>query len=308
MIYNPHAGHLRNATGKRLDRAREDLKHVASDVQFIATCGPRTAGQLALDAIAAGADLIIAAGGDGTINEVINGLANSPVPLGILPAGTANVLASEVGLKRNLAAAAKQMAGCMPERVPLGMVQFPSGEKRHFLLMAGVGFDAEIIYHLSANWKEKLGKFSYFLGGIRRIGKRLSEFEVRIDGVARPCTFALISKVRNYGGDFEIASEVRLHDEAFEVILFEGTNSWRYLLYLVGVATRHLAHTPGVCFSRATTMELSARTEKGVYLQVDGELLGKLPARISMGSDYITLLLPKYPARSQASKEGRKDL
>ena len=186
-------------------------------MQFIPTEGPRTAGALATQAIKHGADLIIAVGGDGTISEVVDGLVNSPIPLGILPAGTANVLANEVGLKRQLAAAARQMATCVPQRVSVGRVTSGVHEVRHFLLMAGAGFDAEIIYHLSASWKDRLGKLSYFLGGLRRVGRDLPEFEVVIDGLARPCSFALISKVRNYGGDFEIASNVRLQDNDFEV-------------------------------------------------------------------------------------------
>ncbi len=258
---------------------------------MIPTAGPRTAGLLASEAIANGAELIIAAGGDGTISEVVNGMRNSQVPLGILPAGTANVLAHEIGLKRNVVGAARQMAKCSPHRVSLGEIETASGELRYFLMMAGAGFDAQVIYHLSADFKDKLGKASYFLGGLSKLGGSLQELDAVIDGQTTRCTFALISKVRNYGGDFEIAAEVLLGDQNFEVVLFEGRNSWRYLRYLLGVATRHLKHTPGVRFFRTDSVELRPVAEN-VHLQADGEYIGSLPIRIRMIPDALTILLP----------------
>ncbi len=293
IIYNPRAGRLKKDLELRLQRASEGLRSLAGEVVLIPTAGPRTAGALAREAIRDGAELIIAAGGDGTINEVVDGIANSLVPLGILPSGTANVLAHEIGYKRNVIGAAGQLAACLPERVSLGRIENASGEIRHFLMMAGVGFDAQIIYHLNAGAKEKLGKLSYLLGGLSRMGADLTEFEVDIGGCARRCTFALISKVRNYGGDFEIAAEVNLRDDRFEVVLFEGRNSWRYLRYLLGVATKHLAGTPGVTFNRSDRVSLRSLEPEGVYIQADGELIGRLPATITIVPDALTLLIPQ---------------
>jgi YegS/Rv2252/BmrU family lipid kinase len=287
---------LKNGRAHRLVRAAEHLRSVARDVLLIPTIGPRTAGALAVKAIEDGANLIIAAGGDGTISEVVNGMANSHVPLGILPAGTANVLAHEIGLKRNVISAARQMADCSPRRVSIGEIVMASGEIRYFLMMAGAGFDAKVIYHLSAGLKDKLGKASYFLGGLRRLGGTLAELDVIIDGRRRRCTFALITKVRNYGGDFEIAAEVMLTDDQFEVILFEGQNSWRYLRYLFGVATKRLKNTPGVCFIRTGCVELRAVNES-VHLQADGEYIGGLPIDIRVVPDALTLLLPNREPR-----------
>ncbi len=259
---------------------------------LIPTTGPRTAGPLAIEAAQNGADLIIAAGGDGTINEVVDGLANSHVPLAVLPAGTANVLAHEIGLKRDVVGAARQIQDCLPQRVSVGLIETAQGESRHFLLMAGVGFDAQVIYHLSAGLKAQLGKLSYFLGGLRRIGGSLVEFEAVSGGVARTCSFALISKVRNYGGDFEIAAEVSLRDDSFELVLFEGRNSWRYVRYLAGVVTKNLARTPGVSFARTDCVTLRKLAPPNVYLQADGELIGVIPATIRIVPDALTLLMP----------------
>ena len=297
IIYNPHSGQLKKGRAHRLVRAAEALKGLAHDVSLTSTNGPRTAGQLAKTAIDEGADLIVAAGGDGTISEVANGMVHSQVPLGILPAGTANVLANETGLKRSVVAAARQMHDCVPSRISVGLVNFSEGNNWYFLLMLGAGFDAQIIYELSAGLKEKLGKLSYFLGGIGRLGRQLAELEVRgKDGEWRRCTFALVSKVRNYGGDFEIAGRVRLTDDFFEVVLFQGKNSWRYLRYLAAVATRSVAGTSGVNSFDTDCLELRA-VEPGVRVQADGEFLGTPPARVRMVPDALTVLLPENTGR-----------
>ncbi len=298
IIYNPRAGQLKNGRAHRLVRAAETLRSLAKDVLLIPTVGPRTAGALAVEAVENGADLIIAAGGDGTISEVVNGMVNSHVPLGIFPAGTANVLAHEIGLKRDVIGAARQMAQCTPTRVSIGELETDSGETRFFVMMAGAGFDAQVIYHLSAGLKDKLGKISYFLGGLSRLGGELAELDVELEGQTRRCTFALISKVRNYGGDFEIAAEVMLSDNAFEVVLFEGRDSWKYLRYLLGVATKQLRRVPGVTFYRTGEIRLRP-VDESVHLQADGEYIGSLPSTIRIRPDALTLLLPHAFAASQ---------
>jgi YegS/Rv2252/BmrU family lipid kinase len=298
IIYNPLAGRLKNDHARQVDRAAEALKGFAAEVELLATQGPKTGGRLASEAIANGADLIIAAGGDGTISEIIDGVAHSQVPLGVLPAGTANVFAHEVKLKRSIVGAAKQMRTCVPERVSVGQIRTADGENHYFLLMAGAGFDAQIIYELSGGLKDKLGKLSYFLSGLARMGSDLNELEVSSKGFHRKCTFALVSKVRNYGGDFEIASEVMLRDNDFEVVLFEGKNSWRYLRYLLGVATKNLGRTPGVTSFRTDSVELRKAEDSDVYLQADGEMVGPLPAAIRVIPNALTLLLPQGGAAS----------
>jgi diacylglycerol kinase family enzyme len=226
-------------------------------------------------------------------------MANSQVPLGILPAGTANVLAREAGLRTRLVSAARQLSKCRPVRVPLGRIEMITsdespGDVRHFLLMAGAGFDAQIIRDLDPAAKNRLGKLAYFLGGIQRLGRPLDELEVAVNGHRQRCSFALVTKVRNYGGDFEIASRVSLRDAEFEVVSFEGNNAMPYLRYLVGVVTRQLAHTPGVHFSRSGEVILHPVDGASVYVHADGELIGTLPAKISTVPDALTLLLPPF--------------
>jgi diacylglycerol kinase family enzyme len=283
----------------RLEKARAILQTRAQDVSRYETAGPRTAGEIARDCIAGGTELIVAAGGDGTINEVVEGMSGSRVPLAILPAGTANVLANEIGLGGHIERAAEKLAECVVRRVPVGKLTVETGgQPQHFLMMAGAGVDAHIVYHLDPALKAKFGKLAYWAGGGKEFLRRLEEFEVDVNGKTHRCSFALISKVRNYGGDFEIASQVRLEDEEFEVILFEGSNPWRYMIYLAGAAVKQAARLPGVTVYRASEIAMRPLNGEKIHLQVDGEYAGLLPAHVSVVRNSLSLLVPASYGRN----------
>jgi len=264
-----------------------------------ATTGPGTAGEMARKAIEAGTELILAAGGDGTLNEVLGGVANTPVPLGILPAGTANVLATEIGLGRNIERAAAMLPECIAQRIAIGFLHGGSNP-RYFLSMAGIGFDAHIVYNLSERLKRRLGKAAYWVGGFGEIVRRYPEFLVEVDGVKHQASsFALVSRVRNYGGDFEIASNASLLNGHFEVVLFQGRNPLPYLKYLCGMITGHLSGMRGVSFLSAQCVRVFDPEDRRVYIQVDGENAGRLPATVSLAPDALTLLVPPRYVRSR---------
>jgi diacylglycerol kinase family enzyme len=284
----------------RLETAHRMLDARLGHVVRHPTDGPKSAGAIARRCIGDGTDLIIAAGGDGTINEVVEGMAGSNVPLGILPAGTANVLANEIGLTGSLVHVAGKLLKCEPRRVPVGrLTSGCSSAGRHFLLMAGVGLDAHIVLQVNPGLKARFGKLAYWAAGMPEFFRKLEVFAVEVDGVRHLCSFALISKVRNYGGDFEIAQEVRVDDDEFEVVLFEGENPWRYLIYLTGVAMRQAAKVPGVRVLRATNVKMHPVNGSQVHLQVDGEYAGQLPARVEVVRDALTLLVPKEYGRAK---------
>ncbi len=289
---------MRGHRVERLNRAEAALREHSHEVTRYATTAPRTAGGIARACLARGSDLIVAAGGDGTINEVVEGMAGSSVPLAVLPAGTANVLANEVGLGSGMERAARRIPFCVAQRVPLGRLEFANGVVNHFLLMAGAGLDAHVVLHLDQVLKARFGKLAYYLCGFRQFGRTLEEFHVEANGKVHDCSFALISKVRNYGGDLEIAREVSLLDDRFEVVLFRGSNSFRYFLYLGGVAAGLHTRIRGVKTYRASEVRLLPRNHDSVHLQVDGEYAGLLPAIVAMVPDALTLLMPPgYPRR-----------
>jgi diacylglycerol kinase (ATP) len=247
---------------------------------------------MARKAIDAGTELILAAGGDGTLNEVLNGVANTSVPLGILPAGTANVLATEMGLSRNIERAARMLPECLPQRISIGRLD-GRAKPRYFLSMAGIGFDAHIVYNLSEGLKRRLGKSAYWIGGFSEIVRRYPEFQVEIDGVKHQASsFALVSRVRNYGGDFEIARNASLLAGQFEVVLFRGRSPLPYLKYLLGMVTGRLSGMRGVSFVSAQCVRVFDPQDRRVYIQVDGENAGRLPATVSLVPDALTLLVP----------------
>ena len=214
----------------------------------------------------------------------------SAVPLGVLPAGTANVLATEMRLGRNPESVARRLGGLRPKRISLGHVACSDGVSRHFLLMAGVGLDAHVVYRVNAALKAKTGKFAYWVAGWSLLGKRLAEFDVEIGGERRKCSFALLSKVRNYGGDFEIARSVTLLQDQFEVILFEGATASRYVKYFAGMALNKLAGMSGVTVMRADRVKISGAR---AHVQIDGELGGTLPAEFRIVPAALTLLVPE---------------
>jgi len=241
-----------------------------------------------------GADLVLAAGGDGTINEVAEGLIHTSVPLGILPGGTANVLATEMKLGSRLERVAARLRDYRPRRISVGHITCEGGTvARHFLMMAGIGLDAHIAYRVSGPLKSATGKLAYWIAGWTLLGRRLAEFQVEVGGQARKCSFALASKVRNYGGDFEIAKKVSLFDDRFEVVLFEGPSTLRYVKYFTGLILNRVEGMKGVTVLRERCLRLSSPDDQRVYVQIDGENAGHLPAEVRIVPDALTVLVPE---------------
>lgn len=305
LIYNPSARGLNKHCEKRIESVVRELAAAGVRPRCVATWGPGTAAEIARVSVEGGAGLVLVAGGDGTINEAVNGMAHTAAPLGILPAGTANVLANEIGLGNHLLRAARSFSRWTPRRISLGRLTADGGAvSRYFLLMAGAGFDAWIVKNVRRDLKRRCGKLSYWVAGFGQLGRRLDEFEVRVSGRSYRCSFALASRVRNYGGTIEIARHASLFRDEFGIVLFEGRNTLRYLKYLVGVLAGRLGAISGVSVLRAGILELLP-LDTEVFVQVDGELAGRLPARVEIVPDALTLLLPSRAAQeSEAAAAG----
>lgn len=290
LIYNPWAGKLRRKP-HLVEQATTLFTQAGHTIHPAPTTGPNTAADIARECIARGADLIVAAGGDGTINEVANGVVGTNVPMMILPGGTANVLAMETGIGGKVKKAIKRMGDLESRRIAVGKFTSANGHQRYFLLMAGIGLDAQIVHTLSPALKARLGKLAYWVGGFGSVLRILPEFDVVVNGSRQQASFALASRVRNYGGDLEIARSIRLDQPEFELILFEGNLALWYLKYFYGVLTNRLQGMKGVTIMRATSIELDHA--KGTSLaQIDGEPAGPLPAKVELVPDALTLLLP----------------
>jgi diacylglycerol kinase (ATP) len=292
LIYNPVAGKIRRHPG-RFQKSVELLRLQGLDVTLAPTEGPDHASELARQCLSRGAERILVAGGDGTLNETLNGIVGSDVPLGFLPGGTANVFAMETGIGRRMVRAARLHQDCVPVRLALGRLSASNLPPRYFLSMAGAGLDAKIVHLVKPAWKKLLGKVSYWIGGFSQLGRSLDEFDVVLDGRSHRASFALFSRVKNYGGDLEIATHANLLQDDFAVVLFAGRSSFPYLKYFSGVLVKRLDGMSGVTLTRATRVELRPVGAVDAALQIDGETAGFVPARVEIVPDALTVLLPK---------------
>jgi diacylglycerol kinase family enzyme len=302
LIYNPMAGRLRRRP-ELIERAAGWLAPMGT-VRLVPTTGPNTAGKLAAEAVANGATTVVAFGGDGTVNEVANGLIGTRAVLGILPGGTANVLCCEMGLGTNPEKAARKLVSeCEAVRIAVGKMTRPDGFSRHFLAMAGVGLDAVVVDEVNPRIKKAVGKVAYWVAGFAMFGRRLPQFDFRHGGGESRRSFVLVSRVRNYGGDLEIAKRVTLLEECFETVAFAGVNSLRYLPYLAGVGVGLVGKIPGVAVAPVERMTCGPANGDRVPVQLDGELAGHLPAEFAVVRDALTLLIPgTYVARAKEQR------
>ncbi len=291
LIYNPTAGRLRRAGESAVEKLREVLEREGGKVTPAPTEGPRDARRLARRAVEENADLVLVAGGDGTINEALNGLVHSGVPMAPLPLGTANVLAVELGMAGSPEKVAAKIPELVPERISVGHLR-SADEDRYFLMMAGVGVDAHVVVHVDPELKKRLGKLAYWIGGFTSLGRKFPQFEVVVDGRKLYSCFTLTARVRNYGGDLEIAKTACLLDDYFEVVVFEGEYSFRYLKYFTGVLANLLDRMEGVHIQKAKRVEFRPPPDEEVFVQVDGEYAGRLPATVELAPSALTLLVP----------------
>ncbi len=256
--------------------------------RILATDAAGHATELAREAVQQGADLVLVLGGDGTINEAANGLAFTDVPLGALPAGTANVLAMELGLGSHLGPAIERLATCIPQKVALGRLNGATDPPRYFLCMGGAGLDAKIVNQVNAALKDRAGKLAYWAAGFEQFAGKIDPVEVRVQDQTYRGGFLLASRVRNYGGDLEIASGASLRRTDFELVLFEGSNPLRYGAYMLATLLRQVQKMPGVRTVAAQCAEILTPAP----LHVDGEYAGCQTAHFEAVPDSLTLLMP----------------
>lgn len=300
MIYNPAAGRLRRRP-ELVERAAGWLASLG-EIRPTPTAGPGDATRLAAEAASSGAPLVVVFGGDGTVNEAVNGLAGSQTTLAVLPGGTANVFCVETGLGTNPERAARRLASeSETVRIALGRMVPAEGSPRHFLSMAGVGLDAIVVDQVNPAIKRRAGKGAYWLAGLAMFSKRLPQFLLRRNESESRRSFVLVSRVRNYGGDLEIARRVSLTDPCFEAVAFSGVYSIRYLPYLAAVLIGQASRVPGVEVSRATNLRCDPSEQQRVPVQLDGELSGNLPAAFEVVPDALTVRIPSaYIARARS--------
>lgn len=297
LVYNPVAGRLRGGRIGLVRKVADALAAAGHRIEPVPTKAAGDATRIAREAVRSGAGVVLAFGGDGTLNETANGMIGSSVPLGMIPAGTANVLARETGLGCDALAAAAALGGLEPRRIGVGLLEACDRAPRHFLLMAGAGFDAHIVYNLNVPLKAKIGQAAYWLGAFSEVARKQDSFHVEVNGEKHECSFALASRVRNYAGWMSIARGISLFRNEFEVVLCEGTSALRhYTKYFCAVVSGRASRTRGMRFLRSAEVRFLPPADTRVYVQIDGEYAGRLPARVSIIPDALTVLVPPAAA------------
>ncbi|MBV9862616.1 MAG: YegS/Rv2252/BmrU family lipid kinase [Alphaproteobacteria bacterium] len=293
IIFNPAAGR-RGRAQARLRRVRRRLERLGCAVVVRSTSpAAGDAERLAREAEPS-VDLIVAAGGDGTVNEVATGLHGSERPLAILPTGTTNVVAREIGMPRAAAAIAAVIAAGEPRAVWPG--RLPG---RLFLAMAGSGFDAQIVAAVDSRLKRRIGKLAFIWAILMRLARyRGCELTVSVDGVPHRAVSAIVAKSRYYAGNFVIAPEARLDAPVLHVVLFQHGRRLAALRYLLALPLGRLPRLHGVRVLPARSVLLAAA--QPVLLHTDGEIAGYLPVPIEIAEQPLQLVWPTRRARSDA--------
>jgi len=293
LIFNPIA---QRASEKKIIRASHFLRSKGYKVEVLFTKQKGDAETLAREAIKESPLLIIAAGGDGTFNEVINGLAGSEIPMAILPLGTTNVLAKEIGVPRGIEGAMEFALAKTSKSISLGKIsrhflseaQSSSIVTRYFILMAGIGFDGEAVYGINEALKKISGKGAYIYSGFRTLsGFDPGELVFEIDGKAYSGYSAVIGNAAKYGGNFKITPHAKLTDPNLYVCIFKGKKRLDILRYVSGIVLGWHLRFKDITHAKATTIEVKG----DAHIQIDGDYFGKTPAKIEIVPDIVRIVL-----------------
>jgi diacylglycerol kinase (ATP) len=300
LIYNPVAGRNHEKREREMCKARDVLARSGIRANLARTTALGSATELARAAAASGDDLVLVCGGDGTINEVINGISLSAMTLGILPGGTANIIAKELRLPHDPVQAARELPGWKPRRIALGLVTgtpaaaaIPSTLiRRYFLSVAGIGYDAYVIRKLAWDFKISLGVVAYVLEGIKQVMRySFPPVVCRTDGRESRATFAVVQRTSRYAGWFRTAPRQSVTKPQFGVSLYKSQCRLRYFLYGAAIlAQRSLSDIEQMEVRKVEFSAEAPGTE--IYFELDGELAGILPATFEVAPDMLSLLMP----------------
>jgi len=310
LLYNPDSGGSKRRQ-RELESALGVLVSAGVEAELVPTESRHHAGDEVRRVVAAGCDTIFACGGDGTIHNIVQVLAKTSVALAVLPMGTANALAHDVGLPLNVPAAANAALHAAPRRVALGYVQYVNlqGERRgkYFVVAAGVGADAHLFYKLRTGEKQRMGMAAYYakawnLWFTYAMPRFAVEYENGSGQSARAEVTELMAiRIRNFGGVVkEMAPGASLDRDDMRLIICHTASRLAFLAYVSRGLLGQKWTIPGIQLAHSVKADcryLSIPPEKQaqqrrIYIEADGELLGTLPAEITVVPNALTLLAP----------------
>jgi YegS/Rv2252/BmrU family lipid kinase len=315
LLYNPDSGGSRGGREAELESVVTMLRGENVEAELVLTHSTADAEEKTRQAVQSGCDTVFACGGDGTIHNIVQVLANTQVALAVLPMGTANALAHDLGLPMNILGAAQAVLRGATRRVALGRIEFAdlNGKlgTRFFVVAAGAGVDAHLFYKLHTGSKKRMGMAAYYAKAWHLwFSYAMTRFKVEFSetGSDKPrtaeCAELMAVRIRNFGGVLqELAPGASLDRDDLRVVLCRTANRFSYLLYVTRGLLRREWKVPGIDLaysSRVSCSYLSGansaadtqRAQPKIYVETDGELVGTLPVVITVVPDALTLLGP----------------
>ncbi len=301
LIYNPTSGGRRHRRFAEIEQAARVLKDSGITTEIAPTTAIGSAQEIARQAVQQRRGMVIACGGDGTINEIINGLAGSAVPMALLPAGTANILAKELRIPWDIPDAARLIPAGSIRRVALGLATSLNGshsvelppDGRYFLSVAGAGPDGAIVNAVSGELKKRAGILAFWAEGVRQLVRYdFPEMRVRSNGQDHLASILVVGRTANYGGPFKITTGASLFEDSFEFLTNSSRSRLRYLACLPALWMGKLRGMDGIAAWKHTEVICESANGADVFAQVDGEPIGRLPLAFRIVPDALSLVTP----------------
>ncbi|MGA2806658.1 MAG: diacylglycerol kinase family protein [Terracidiphilus sp.] len=307
LIYNPASGQHSPGRGTAIDKALAVLRQAGVEAETLETEAPGSAGELAEGAMRRGCDAILACGGDGTVHEILQSLVGTTVALGVVPLGTANALATNLGLGTSPAKAVRKLLSAEPVRISVGLISYrnSSGDpaSRYFTVAAGVGADALFLSRLDPGLKRRLGYVLYVVEAFRLWAtysfplfqavfvERASSLP-RVEEVSQ----LLAVRIRDFGGVLHnLAPGATLHRDGLRLVAFKTRSRLSYFRFLIAAMFGRQDFSHEIELRDAVSVECLPcnGSSSRVFAEADGELLGDLPVRIEIVPQAVTLLIPR---------------
>ncbi len=306
LIYNPASGQISARRTAAVEDALAVFRDAGVEAEAFVTREAGEATVHAQQAIRDGYDTILACGGDGTVHEIVQSLVGTEIALGVVPLGTANALASDLGLIGRPDRVARKLLDAKPARVSVGRVHYrdSAGDpgSRYFVVAAGIGADALLMSRLDARLKRRLGYILYLLEATRiwatdSFPLFQAAFTANGNGSARVAEVSqlLAVRVRSFGGVLrELAPGASLRNGSLNLLAFATRSRLSYLKFLLAVMARRHTFSREIELVEASSVECRARngSTKPIFVEADGEVLGSLPVRLEVVPHSLTLLVP----------------
>lgn len=306
LIYNPSSGNRRERRLQDILTVRSTIQSQGHEAFVIPTRTAGSAGDQTREAIAAGYDTIFACGGDGTVNEVLQGIVNTDAVLGVIPLGTANCLANDLGLALHPAKAAEELLSMQPRSVAVGVLEYGgdagAAHRRYFTVAAGIGVDAELMSKTSTELKKKFGFLAYGMRGAELYARgNFPMFSVTYtDAITRErksevASQVIVARIGYFGALLKnFVPGASLTKNYAQIVIFKTASRLKYLCYVLDAFRGRLVPGADVVFAPALDLSCApplGMSNEAIHIEADGDLMGSLPAKISMLPGALRLLM-----------------